>query len=67
MWNLPAGGLDLARILITQHGMEERVIMLAEHHDRRDHRAALKAGVAHLFVKPIDKQLLLREIKALAS
>jgi DNA-binding response OmpR family regulator len=66
-WTVPAGGLPLARTMINEHGMERRVIMLVEHHDRRDHRAAMDLGVADYCVKPLNHDRLIRVIESLGQ
>jgi DNA-binding response OmpR family regulator len=61
-WRLPDGGVGLARSLVADYGMAERVIMLSELSDPRDRRAALEAGVARYFVKPAPLDRLIEAV-----
>jgi DNA-binding response OmpR family regulator len=61
-WRMPGGGLSLARKLITEHGLRNRVIMLTGLDDPRDRRAAHKAGVAEYLIKPPKRDELIGAI-----
>jgi CheY-like chemotaxis protein len=65
-WLMPGGGLELVRELVTEHGLEGRLIMLSGLDDPRDRQAALAAGATYYLVKPPESEKLIRVIRELA-
>jgi DNA-binding response OmpR family regulator len=66
-WRMPGGGLTLARALIAEYCMADRVIMITALDDPRDRRAAHKAGIAWYLVKPPDRDELMAAVRAAIS
>jgi two-component system phosphate regulon response regulator PhoB len=65
-WRMPTGGLPLARKLVEELGLRNRVIMLSGLADPRDRHSALQAGIARYFVKPANPDVLIAAIRELA-
>jgi CheY-like chemotaxis protein len=62
-WLMPNGGLQLARTLIAEYQMTERVIMLSGLVDPRDQRQALEAGVVAYITKPPPREKLVMAVR----
>jgi CheY-like chemotaxis protein len=66
-WRMPGGGLPPARMLIDDHGLAGRVIMLSSIVDPRDRLEARRAGVLRYLVKPPERDMLLAAVRAAAA